>query len=394
MKKALAVMLTALMFLTSCSNADGKDNDNVQKKRDYVQGSLGLTASSAITDDTVYFKPFQSSKSIKYADIEAGIGGVLCGKPECTHTDSSCNAYTSYAVPGLSDYDRALYWTTSEGFDYYICKENYDGTDRVVVRELDSQTMQTLNTNSLSFAHRGYMFYCSGTFTIENGETKYISQVFAYSLEGDDDCIKIYEKYVPNTYYTSVRMRAYNDALYIMNRSGDVTGDKPCLELYKWNINTHDIETLYTGEVPFSAWEFYIIDDGILISESTGGKIYFYSFEEQTISDYLDFNGESEDFDYISISNGFFIGQIPDDDKETVMIRVIDITGKLILDSAFSVDFIDKEQWTHMSITLCGADENYVYNLYSGSQGSDEYLVAIPLDGSDVRVLYSYIGDG
>lgn len=393
MRKMLVFVLAALIFLTSCSNADRADTDtsNAQKSRDYVQGSLSSGASCAITNDTVYFKPFSSYSNIKYADKKTGISGALCGKPECTHTNSSCNAYVSYDVPGFSDYDGALYFTMYDGSNYHIYKEKYDGTDRVIVKDLDTQTMLTLNGDPFSFAHRGYMFYCGDTFAVEDGETKFITQVFAYSLEEDDDCIRIFEKKVPETHYTSVRMRAYNDDLYIMNISGDVTGDKPCLELYKWNINTQEIKTLYNKEVSFSASDLYITDDSILLS-GRDGKIYFYSFEQKNISDYLDFNGESGAYAYVPVSNGFFIGQITDFDKRTVMIRVMDISGKLILDSSFSIDFIVNDQ--SLSRTLCGADENYVYNLYSDSPGSDEYLVAIPLDGSDVRVLYSYIGEG
>ena len=274
--------------------------------------------------------------------------------------------------------------------NFYIFRENYDGTDLTIIRDVDTQTMNNLNSNPLSFAHRGYMFYCSNPLTVENGETKIGAQVFAYSLDGNDDIIRIFEKYVPETYYTSVRMRAYNDDLYIMNLSRDTSGDdNPCLELYKWNINTHNIETLYDEETLFSAYEFYITDDGILIS-GRDGKIYFYSFEQKNISVYLDFNGETGVYEYVSISNGFFIGQITDE-YGVMAIRVMDITGKMVLDSVFSVDFLGKDIGMR---TLCGIDDNYVYDLYSGSPGSDEYLIAIPLDGSDVRVLYSYIGEG
>ena len=44
-------------------------------------------------DERLYFfNGFGFSDKLMYTDLETGITAPLCGKPECTHEDASCNA--------------------------------------------------------------------------------------------------------------------------------------------------------------------------------------------------------------------------------------------------------------------------------------------------------------
>ena len=417
MRKMLLFVLVALIFLTSCSNVgtenqDSTDSntDNAQKNYDHEQSTVHMGSTAVFTDDTIYFT---SAGQLKYADKASGIGGPLCGKPECLHNNDTCNAYIGFpGDPELSDYDGALYWWENDDkVEAHAYKVNYDGTGRELVRDLEGITTNTGAPNS-SFVHRGYMFFSYQTWKVVDGETVFGARILAYDLNSNEECITVYEKDYGDTVYRPV-IQAYENYLYIMLPIGERQWQieagmsreehDPALEMYRWNIETHELETLFNGDVPFNTnmGELHIMDSGILIS---GGiidysdpylladwDIYSYDFESKEISQYLELNGMG--FYSVQIVNGLFIGSMFGEINRP-MISVIDLSGKTILDKEYSPDFMNKYD-IRSGFNFYGADEdNLYYHLGGYDEKEDELVVAFPLDGSDPLVVYSRKGDG
>ena len=403
MRKMLVFVLAAMILLTSCSNA-GAD-----KNYDHDQGTVHNGSTAVFTDDTIYFT---AAGQIKYADKASGIGGPLCGKPECLHNDDTCNAYIDFPPrPELSDYDGALFWwETDYKHEAHAYKVNYDGTGREQVRDLEGITTDT-GAPDYSFVHRGYMFFSYQTWKVVNGETVWGARILAYDLNSSEEGITVYEKDYGDTVYRPI-IQAYENYLYIMLPIGERQWQieagmsreehDPALELYRWNIETRELETLYNGDVPFDTdmGELHIMDDGILIS---GGiidynnpyfladwDIYRYDFESKEISQYLELNGKG--FYSVQMVNGLFVGSMFGD-MDRPMISVVDFSGRTILDKEYSPDYMN-EYDIRSGFNFYGADEYNLYYHLGGFDGKeDELVVAFPLDGSDPRVVYSWKGE-
>ena len=83
--------------------------------------------------DTFYICTHSGKVLLQLFDGKSGMSMPLCIKPECTHTDDSCNAVLSGYANGLSVYEGRLYWAgVSNDFNYAVYSESLDGTGRQI----------------------------------------------------------------------------------------------------------------------------------------------------------------------------------------------------------------------------------------------------------------------
>ena len=165
-RKLLAALLAALLTLTlaACNNGDPAVNIPVfQSGSDDFQKNLHQTDKrSFIETDTGFYFVYGP---LYYIDKETMKATVVCGKPDCDHTDPNiCNALT------LADYlltggDKIYYvnLTYSNGQSEKLVQAvKFDATDRETVQELKyNETSSSQSSRDRAICHRGYIYYIS-----------------------------------------------------------------------------------------------------------------------------------------------------------------------------------------------------------------------------------------
>ena len=103
----------------------------------------------------VYYIYSYDTKYIYYYDEASRTSGKLCGKGECTHDTSDCNAYNPF-IMNIQIYHGYLYWINTEG-NLYRC--DLTGNNREAVQKLSA------SDGCFFLMHRGYvyMYECQGT---------------------------------------------------------------------------------------------------------------------------------------------------------------------------------------------------------------------------------------
>ena len=308
MKKTFAVMLTFLLFLTSCSNA-GTENQRIDSDRSFTQYGTYVCETEdtvyLITHDTIYFEylgNYNMCYMLYYMDKMTGISGPLCGRPECGHDDESCNAYISSMQPvSLADYNGRLYWIAMGNDNkYHIYSAAYDGTDRQSVRELDERGGEVRfdRTVIISAFHRGYVYLTSNPREIVDGEQKYRNYIYAYSIDpGGEDFVILDEE---RTFSIATRTQLYGNSMYIL--VVDQLKDDGDAKLLRWDVETHELETLFDDKATFTPGEdFWVTEEGVFmdgtsfddpVTDDEGNSVwernvYFYDFPQKNLKSHF-----------------------------------------------------------------------------------------------------------
>ena len=370
------------------SQAVWKEGIGPDSDRRFVHNHFDFCAS----EDTAYFSPHYSNL-IYYMDKATGICLPLCGKPECTHTDETCNAFAQSAE-GLTSYNGRLCWAGQNGTwltgggQWYVYSTAYDGTDRRTVRQLTDWEGMTIQT----IFHRGYLYRNKLTSEVVNGAAKDVVYVEAYPLEGDGDGIVILRAEV---HYSWLFTQAYGDHVYIIFETPD-----GATELHRWDTRAGELETLFRGEAPFD-WEtlnvqFWVIEDGIVFccSEYTGPDedptaswelvLDRFSFETRDFEplNRLHINTSDVNYTNLTILDGLVIANWWDADSDSFRLLVKDFEDQIVLDAA-----LEEPEWRTISgpIGACyGIDEDHLY-----FSKRDIQYVAVSRDGSEIRLLWT-----
>ncbi len=132
---ALLFLLTACKTASSIGHTEEFNSDQVLVQYDHNPAYTHLGAEFCKAGDIVYFTRSsllgRRDRYIAYADLESGMSGPLCAKPECDHTNKACNAYVYGSLAeGLSYYDGRIYWTAADPQGFHVFSSAPDGTDR------------------------------------------------------------------------------------------------------------------------------------------------------------------------------------------------------------------------------------------------------------------------
>ena len=334
------------------------------------------------TEDTIYsLRPGSSQINlIMYADKATGISGPLCGKPECLHRDSKCNAYVANRADGLCVYDGKLYWVNG---GTNITRMNPDGTGRETVASVGSVYDNINNDMSVVF-HRGYLYVAGSQHqVIENGVAMGSFTINAMPLDGSEG-FTILRKLVDGTGPECLIKPVGNDLyimLYYFDYDDEVEhkGAYDVVEFYRWDSKTRQAEFISsTQSVPhglqFEKRNFHPVPgDGIYFQayEYLDGKlnhvIYKYSVETDTYEKGAWLYG----YDYLFYCQDFIITDAGVADTNRI-VYTFNYDGNLL----FSSDPVEE----HGVNTFLGADSEYAY--YNCIPDGD--YVAVPLNGGDV----------
>lgn len=348
------------------------------------------------SEDTWYYtqKSETGSMILMYADKATGIGGPLCGRPECLHNNSSCNAYLENASwpRGLCVYDGQLYWVAGAGSSK-IYRMNLDGTGRSDGTALNPNDDTEVTNGGYARFHRGYVFSSGSKSTVVNGRATNFVAVTAGPMEGGDQFTIFKKEYAGYTPYCALRFIG-NDVYisvfsYFHEDAENFTGYHSLFEVYRWNMKTRESEPVFIGSyedgVEFERYDFRVVPgDGIYlqkkISDPEDGS-YSYIAGKYSFA-----TGEFEDIElrgYELRINGYPLDRWEPNYSEHYIIKwgnhevyVWDYDGNPV----YSVAGIETQMMSQI-----GADEDYLY-LSNSDMRHYEY-VAIPLDGGEIIVM-------
>lgn len=78
-----------------------------------------------------------SSNWLIYCNKNTGNSGLLCGKPECEHTNKNCNAYIENGW-GTQYYNGYLYTVVKNNTGYMLTKISVNGSEREELGKLNA----------------------------------------------------------------------------------------------------------------------------------------------------------------------------------------------------------------------------------------------------------------
>ena len=425
---ALALLLT----LSACRAAPEEADTSLDSDRSFLHyGGMGEICA---TQDTVYFT---RRDLVHYYDKASGIGGVLCGKPECAHSTaygSSCNAYINSSSENLCVYNSRLYWIGGDA-RYTIYSMALDGTDRRTERQLKPGEVYTSHHGLTSAVfHRGYAYIWVINYRIQDGREAKCFDLAAVPLDPDEEVRVIFSEEL-DAYAASwnpwLAIQAYGDDVYILmdlpvgssDGSQDSYPDIYDFKIQRYDTRTQELATLYhDGQSPI--WyptEMWAMDDGLL----------FFCHEFRTADDATDiicrFDYDSGEltriFEPVPGAAGLVDGMVvssrssyeksnptnpwgltlaPQDIERTVEFYVClqNFSGDVLWEDTYRL-----EGYYSMP-DFCGVDDTYAYFLdgafFSTLNDSTSYfsLIGVALDGSGMEVLcteeehYEYPGSG
>ena len=378
MKRTITLLsaLVLLLNLAACGKATEPDA-SLDSDRAF---SARSTAQLCEIGDTVYYLIMgQSGKLVYYYDKVSGVSGPLCGKPECRHTDTNCNAYAGTAVAIGSCGGMIYYYDYEYPTGRVIRRMAADGTAHETLRVMELDTFPGSGSDRIIQFHRGYMYYATESKTIVDGQERLGLYIVAVPFDQEEDITVILDE---ETGDVDLSVQLYGDSMYIMDY-----GEK--LRLRRWDCTTHDMELLLDVESPMKSPDFWVTDSDIYFN-GVIGKAVSEDGTEGTAREVYRYRLSDGAFEYVFswftpigysdiIADGF-IAAVRKEEGQAYAVAV-DFQGNTILDASFSVaNFPD----TVLRGLCQGTDEDYVYLCTLSSGG-----FAVPLNGSEPILLYT-----
>lgn len=374
---ALAVVLT--LSLAACGDNNSANlpkpntlGDNTILGSDFqkdMNQSKAFHIYNTCENEDGYFFLYADGNAY-YLDKASGTSTILCGKPECSHTDDTCNAWAYGNF--LTYYNGKLYWSSND----YV-EENggivnkgerlhcmdLDGTNRTVVQNLDFVPGgDTSNYLTEPIIHRGIVYF------------SYSGCVYAVALGDDiDNAICLYgEKIIdngsnimnPNEMY--YELWADGDMVYFMAKNVKQSNGTYKDTLYSYDPQNEKLTKVW--QVPDKSEVGTWSSTGVSVSSwyVSGGYIYYYLM--------------GNDLWYADLSTG-----------ENIKLADVDLSaGEAIFSSEYIV-VMSKDIWGQDMITgnaaVKGGDALYVYN-YNGELIKELSLKQIYDDSVNVSDVY------
>ena len=423
MRRSIPILLAlALLFLAGCDSSGTEEERGVDTKRSFFHSNQRIYA--AETADTIYLG--SSDQYIKYVDKATGIGGVLCGKPECGHDGKDCNAWVYGGVKCLFVEGGRLYWI-GEHYPreirqpYSLFSTALDGTDRRELRipyELDFNGAM----NSLMYVENGHLYVSIIRQSIEDGSEVLYQKIEALDLKGDTGQKTVLDERV-EIGSSGVSMQFYDGWLYFMTCEGPRETGTYRIRIRRYNAATGEPETLYDepDSVGMGALkDIWVDDQGVLFmayDDDTGKMgIYRYGFADGHLEPVCDtgvtgtFRGGIAD----GIISGFTFQEnngissfhvvIKDFDGQELLDETYGFdlaeTGRALMDDAYGAGTWKTEDmhWNYVSGDMLGRDETNAYYALDAAYAPNNIqkshittVIQVPLDGSGAKALCSLV---
>ena len=196
--------------------------------------------------------PYPSCRFLHYYEESGGADGVLCFKPECSHSDYSCSAYL-YNTNLLGVYNGRIYWV---GVDpLYGQRPGVSGELWLWSMALDSSDRRQVKSASFlagKAVHRAYYYkgdlyvYCFDN-EVAAGYPRNFARVYKTGLDdSEDDWTLICEKNV-GTYSKLDNNFIYGNKLYIGAKTS-FGGGRYGVKLFSCDLESGVINELLSRE--------------------------------------------------------------------------------------------------------------------------------------------------
>ncbi|MBO4872919.1 MAG: hypothetical protein J5496_05855 [Lachnospiraceae bacterium] len=309
----------------------------------------------------------------------------LCGKADCRHNDSTCNAYINGKCFGLSAYNRKLYWLNrfSDGKSIYkICSCNFDGTDRREYELLGSVSLETVTSEHRVFFHRDSVYFYGSNNIVEEGKAYKDHYLFRCSVSGGET-ETVFAERLNGTVY----IEPYTNHVYIAESGSDADGSG-ILTLKAYNIETgtiHDVGS-YTAENAFLIYAMWADEKAVYLSVSGKEKIYRIDLATAVLDVPFILDEENKYCKNVNFGDDrIFTAK---NDPSVFMIGALDFSGKTIMEQDYHFAFLQPGKM--YSIFFVGSDLENAYIFFMDiSKENISRFIAFPFDGSEARILWS-----
>ncbi len=279
-KRSLTALLAVLLTLSlAACNKDGDldISDNQVGAKDFQQNlhqSAMTGVPTFVETDTGYYVGYGR---LYYIEKETMKMTILCGKPDCDHTDpDTCNAMIDarYLLAG----GERIYYVSNSNDPKTVGAVKTDATDRRVVQELKFQeTSASQSSYDSAIYHRGYIYYISDDvlYRVKLGGEKDTAEEI-WKPEGAGSAQSYGDGRVdfnPNAIrYT---LWAEGDILYFMANVQTTDGTYKDV-LFQCGLDGSDVQQVWVtpGADQVGEWD----RAGVSVSQwyVMGGYIYFY----------------------------------------------------------------------------------------------------------------------
>lgn len=281
----LAVILT--LSLAACGDNNSANLPSVSTGDNNVLGTdfqKNMNQSTSYrfynlceTEEGYYF---EFSGMVYFVDKANGASTILCGKPDCLHTDNSCNAFINARF--LTYYNGKLYYSNSdsvlENGSYedkgeQLYSMNLDGTSHNAVQAFDfTPNGDSSNYLTAPIVHRGNTYFCySGKLYVAKLGSDIENATLIYGEELVDDGTMVVN---PNELY--YELWADGDIVYFMAKNVKQSDGTYKDTLFSYDPQTNNTEKVW--QVPdkseVGTWD----TTGVSVSQwyVSNGHIYFY----------------------------------------------------------------------------------------------------------------------
>ena len=400
-KSFLFTVAVFSLVLVSCSRQSRPSDDTAAVTSDYSsmqsdRDAIHFVSLCARSEKAIYFTEKIDSQStysrIMYYDPGSGMCGPLCDKPECTHEDENCNAVFNWDIRAFAYYDGKLYFDldsylekdSKPGRAIYCCDET--GNHRKKLGHAGGEALLKSHESTQGVFHRGKVYYSGAYLEMKDGIPHQGVTVVSYDLENPAEEQVVYEEEFLENQSGDIRMQLIQDSLYCMvttlrNPEAEDKEQTYTLGLYRLNIENGASETLWSGETDYIVCDFWVTDNGILLSSGKDGRIFRYDNAEGKIRLYKDLS-ELGSYTHAWFSDNlifsFRMGK-----TESAMC-ILDFAGEVLYNGSR-----EREDYEALRQILCSDQECLYVKYQSMEDPSKESLVSINLHSGERKILWT-----
>lgn len=349
-----------------------------------------MNPSMAEKDSVVYYLDSISvPQHICYFDRESGKSGFLCGKPDCLHRDSDCNAWTGtpeFCLLIQSD-DQYIWWAAHEkaGEPLYLFRMDYDGTNRRKVLKLAEYSDNLSFPKGTVYAEivGGQLIAGGINFRVEDGRAEYRSHIDRYTISGSGTYETVFDSGYTET-PPDMMFRCFGEAICYSILSGTDPGTDSSVEIVRCERAPDQDRIVFRGKIekPSAPFHFSVTEEGIYyLITSEQGKTILYSLPPESQEPQECFTTEMQASAWLAGDRAVFYSA---SDKGIYHILATDCSGNCILEG----DYQYSHEGTIPTMYRTGADEDYIYLRFEWGEFQESETAAIPLDGSDMKILW------
>lgn len=257
----LTIVLACMLSLIGCSTDavsehTSTDGSGFQKETN-VSNEMRLNTVCKV--DGGYY--LQSDGLLYFMDTASGRMTTVCGKPECSHSDDTCNAWIN--SPFLSLYNGKLYYATSSsntGNMLTLYSMNKDGTEHTKIQTIQLQS-EGWYTSYQPLLTNGWIYFMDSS-----------SMLYRSKLgENVSQAVLLFQEESSNILESTWKFWADGNDVYAMNHVLTSSGEYEDILYHLGESETDTKEIWRSSEIDICG-----VEESISSWYITGGHLYYY----------------------------------------------------------------------------------------------------------------------